>query len=71
VDASKDLEWLNDAMRSRNVDAKVVHISKSVYRYAGSVMNRKKGLLPIEVIGLDWARDNEAIRLHSVRNGSP
>ena len=69
VDSSKNLEWLEAGIRSGNVDASVIHISKAVHRYAASVLTRGNRQRMIELIGLEWARNNEAIRLVAARNG--
>ena len=61
VDSSKNHDWIEAAVRRRNIAAKVIHISKAVQRYAGSVLNRRKGQ-PIEAIGWHWANENREIR---------
>ena len=62
MDSSKNKHWLEAAVQRRSVDAKVIHVSKSVHRYAGSLLNRRKGGQSIEAIGWHWAKDNRDIR---------
>jgi len=62
VDSSKNMDWVEGAVSRRHVDVKVIHISKAVYRYAGSVLNRRRGRQPIEAIGWHWANENREIR---------
>jgi hypothetical protein len=71
VDSSKDFEWLEAGNQNPNVDAIVVHISKSVHQYAASILTRREALPPIEAIGLEWARANEAIRSYAMSNSLP
>lgn len=71
VDASKNLPWLDNGVRGRQIDGAVVHISKDVYRYTASVLTRRGRFRFIESIGLDWAKQNAAIRANAEKNGLP
>ncbi|HEY2250863.1 MAG TPA: hypothetical protein VGH74_07365 [Planctomycetaceae bacterium] len=69
VDSSKNKNWLEAAVQRGNVNAKVIHISKAVHRFAGSALNRRKTRGSIEAIGWHWAKDNQEIRdLAAARN---
>lgn len=68
VDGSKDLDWLE---ATHDVGSRVIHISKPVEAYVGSVRKRAKSPRPALFIAADWARRNRRIRAQAARLGLP
>jgi hypothetical protein len=70
VDMSKEVSWVERAAANPDVDPWIVHISKPVESFVGSILNRHPSQR-VGFVAADWVAANEQIRDQAVRLSLP
>lgn len=69
VDSCKDWDWWLSRLEAPGIQPVVLHVSKAPEAYISSLLTRHSLRRPVELIALDWAQGNLAIRQAAQERG--
>ncbi|MDY7092256.1 MAG: hypothetical protein SX243_04705 [Acidobacteriota bacterium] len=69
VDSCKDEDWWRSRLEAPGIQPIVLHVSKAPEAYISSLLTRHSLRRPVELIALDWAQGNLALRQAALERG--